>query len=291
MLLGCLLVVAVLVVFLFDWRTALISITAIPLSLIAAALVLHYWGTTFNTMVVAGLVIALGEVVDDAIIDVENIQRRLRQNALLPQPAPAFDVVLAASLEVRSAVVYASLIVTLVFVPILFLDGVAGSFFRPLAVAYILAILASLGVALTLTPALSLLLLPAVAGRKREEAPLSRYLQHAYVNMLPPLVARPAHLRGRDRRHIRGHRDRRGAPGRGIPAEFSRDRFPDALGRKAGGLARCHAPRHDPGQPRIARAFPACAISARTSAAPKWPTKSWAPTSPSCGSASSRTSI
>jgi CzcA family heavy metal efflux pump len=191
MLLGCVLVVAVLALFLYDWRTALISITAIPLSLIAAAIVLHFWGVTFNTMVVAGLVIALGEVVDDAIIDVENIQRRLRQNALTPQPAPAFDVVLHASLEVRSAVVYASLIVTLVFVPILFLDGVAGSFFRPLAIAYILAILASLAVALTVTPALSLALLPSVAGRKRVEAPLSRYLQDLYVRTLPPLVARP----------------------------------------------------------------------------------------------------
>ncbi len=192
MLIGCVLVVAVLVVFLFDWRTALISLTAIPLSLIAAALVLHYWGATINTMVVAGLVIALGEVVDDAIIDVENIQRRLRQNALQPQPAPVYDVVLQASLEVRSAVVYASLIVTLVFVPILFLDGVAGSFFRPLAIAYILAILASLAVALTVTPALSLMLLPRAAGQQRRESPLSHYLQQVYMRMLPPLVARPS---------------------------------------------------------------------------------------------------
>ena len=97
MLLGCVLVVAVLALFLFDWRTALISITAIPLSLIAAALVLHYWGATFNTMVVAGLVIALGEVVDDAIIDVENIQRRRWRQEMRScwkrQPAPVFDVV------------------------------------------------------------------------------------------------------------------------------------------------------------------------------------------------------
>ena len=152
--------VVILLVFLFDWRTALISLTAIPLSLIAAGLVLHYWGGTLNTMVIAGLVIALGEVVDDAIIDVENILRRLQLNRESAQPQSAFQVVLAASLEVRSAVVYASLIVTLVFVPVLFLDGLAGSFFRPLAIAYILAILASLLVALTVTPALSLMLLP-----------------------------------------------------------------------------------------------------------------------------------
>ena len=190
MAVGCLLVIVILVVFLFDWRTALISITAIPLSLVAAALVLHYWGGTLNTMVIAGLVIALGEVVDDAIIDVENILRRLRLNRLSDHPQPAFQVVLAASLEVRSAVVYASLIVTLVFVPILFLDGLAGSFFRPLAIAYILAILASLLVALTVTPALSLMLLPG-AQERRKEAPLSAFLKRIYRSLLPPLVKRP----------------------------------------------------------------------------------------------------
>lgn len=99
-------------------------------------------------MVLAGVIIALGEVVDDAIVDIENILRRLKLNRVLPRPQPAYQVVLDASLEVRSAVVYASLIVTLVFVPILFLDGIADSFFRPLAIAYILTILASLGVAL-----------------------------------------------------------------------------------------------------------------------------------------------
>lgn len=190
MAIGCVLVVLILIIFLFDWRTALISITAIPLSLIAAALVLHYWGGTLNTMVIAGLVIALGEVVDDAIIDVENILRRLRLNRRLENPLPAYQVVLAASLEVRSAVVYASLIVTLVFVPIIFLDGIAGSFFRPLAVAYILAILASLLVALTVTPALSLMLLPS-AQEHRKEAPLSGFLKRLYRSMLVPIIGRP----------------------------------------------------------------------------------------------------
>ena len=175
MLIGCALVVVILIAFLFDWRTSLISLTAIPLSLVAAAQVLHFSGATLNTMVIAGLVIALGEVVDDAIIDVENILRRLTLNQALPNPLPAYQVVLQASLEVRSAVVYASLIVTLVFVPVLFLDGVSGSFFRPLAIAYILAILASLGVALTVTPALSLMLLPG-ATHRRTDAPLSRFL-------------------------------------------------------------------------------------------------------------------
>ncbi len=188
--LGCILVIVILVIFLFDWRTALISITAIPLSLVAAALVLHYRGGTLNTMVLAGLVIALGEVVDDAIIDVENILRRLRLNRLSDQSRSAFHVVLDASLEVRSAVVYASLIVTLVFVPVLFLDGLAGSFFRPLAIAYVLAILASLLVALTVTPALSLMLLPG-APEQRHEAPLTRVLKWLYLAVLPWLVRRP----------------------------------------------------------------------------------------------------
>ena len=159
----------ILALFLFDWRTAVISLTAIPLSLVSAALVLHYWGATLNTMVIAGLVIALGEVVDDAIIDVENILRRLKLNRDSLNPQPAYEVVLHASLEVRSAVVYASLIVTLVFVPVLFLDGLAGSFFRPLAISYILAILASLLVALTVTPALSLILLAERANLDRGE--------------------------------------------------------------------------------------------------------------------------
>jgi CzcA family heavy metal efflux pump len=190
MLVGCLLVIVILAAFLFDWRTALISMTAIPLSLVAAALVLHFMGATLNTMVIAGLVIALGEVVDDAIIDVENILRRLRLNREAAQPQSAFSVVLSASLEVRSAVVYASLIVTLVFLPVLFLDGLSGSFFRPLAIAYVLAILASLLVALTVTPALSLMLLPG-AKNKRKDAPLARVLKRAYGRVLPLFLSRP----------------------------------------------------------------------------------------------------
>ena len=187
---GCLLVIVILLVFLFDWRTSFISLTAIPLSLIAAALVLYYTGSTINTMVIAGLVIALGEVVDDAIIDVENILRRLTLNRTLDKPLPPFQVVLQASLEVRSAVVYASLIVTLVFLPVLFLDGISGSFFRPLAIAYILAILASLLVALTVTPALSLMLLPS-ATKTRHEAPLALFLKRIYGRILPYCILRP----------------------------------------------------------------------------------------------------
>lgn len=145
--------------FLNDWRTALISVVAIPISLIAAMMILHYRGGTIDTMVLAGLVIALGEVVDDAIIDVENIVRRLKQNSLLQDPLPAIEVVFKASMEVRSAVVYGSLIVALVLMPVFFLPGLSGSFFQPLALSYMLAIMASLFVALTLTPALSYILL------------------------------------------------------------------------------------------------------------------------------------
>jgi len=188
--LGCLLVGVVLALFLGDWRTTVISITAIPLSLAIALLLLRWRGETINTMILAGLIIALGEVVDDAIIDVENILRRLRQNAALPAPRPKLQVVLEASIEVRSAVVYASVIIVLVFVPVFFLPGLAGTFFRPLALSYILAIRASLAVALTLTPALSMMLLKVDPGEHRD-APLSRWVKSIYRNLLPFFARRP----------------------------------------------------------------------------------------------------
>ena len=194
LLIGCVLVVLVLAVFLWDWRTAVISLTAIPLSLIAAAVVLARFGGTLDTMVIAGLIIALGEVVDDAIIDVENIVRRLRLNRAAAEPRPAFDVVLDASLEVRSAVVYGSLIVVLVFVPVFFLDGLAGSFFRPLALAYVLAIAASLLVALIVTPALSLMLLPQAIHER--EAPVVTRLKGWYRRVLPALIGAPRQALG-----------------------------------------------------------------------------------------------
>ena len=187
---GCLLVAAILAVFLLEWRTALISLTAIPLSLITAAVVIHLWGETINTMVLAGLAIALGEVVDDAIIDAENITRRLRLNREAGSPESPFQVVLKASLEVRSAVVIASLIVVLVFVPVFLLEGLAGSFFRPLAASYILAVLASLLIALTLTPALCLILLRGRAVQ-RPEPSLLRALKRGYRSFLLKLLDRP----------------------------------------------------------------------------------------------------
>ena len=141
-------------------------------------------------MTIAGLVIAVGVVVDDAIIDVENIARRLRLNRSDGNPKTPFQVVLDASLEVRSAIVYASLIVILVFVPVFFLGGLAGSFFRPLALSYMLAILASLLVALTITPAMSLILLRSGSDR-RQDAPFVRLLKAAYRRLLPPFLTRP----------------------------------------------------------------------------------------------------
>ncbi|WKJ89903.1 efflux RND transporter permease subunit [Methylomonas montana] len=158
LLVGGLFVLAVLYVFLFNLRSAFIAATAIPLSLLTAALVLLECGVNLNIMVLGGLAIALGEVVDDAIIDTENIFRRLRENRLKIFPDSAETVIYHASLEVRSSVVYASFIVALVFVPLLTLDGVSGRLFAPLGVSYILAILMSLLVALTLTPALCHLL-------------------------------------------------------------------------------------------------------------------------------------
>ena len=184
--LGCLLVVIVLALFLGDWRTTVISVIAIPLSLAIALLVLRWRGETINTMILAGLIIALGEVVDDAIIDVENILRRLRQHP----DKPRFRVVLDASLEVRSAVVYASVIIVLVFVPVFFLPGLAGTFFRPLALSYILAIGASLLVALSVTPALSLILLR-VKQDGGKEALLARGLKGIYRAILPGFARRP----------------------------------------------------------------------------------------------------
>jgi CzcA family heavy metal efflux pump len=189
MWLGCALVALVLILFTRDWRSATISLIAIPLSLLGAALALSWMGASINTMVIAGLVIALGEIVDDAIIDVENIGRRLRLNREAGNPRSSFDVVLGASLEVRTAV-FASLIVIMVFLPIFFLDGLSGTFFRPLATAYVLAIATSLLVALTITPALCLFLLPG-ARERREDPGLVRTLKGRYRAFLPRMIGRP----------------------------------------------------------------------------------------------------
>ena len=190
LLIGCVLVIIVLAAFLYDWRTAIISALAIPCSLIVAALILKYRGGTVNTMVLAGLVIAIGEVVDDAICSVENVMRRLRLNKEAANPKSAFEVVLNASIEVRSAVIYGSLIVVLVLIPVFFLPGLSGTFFKPLALSYMLAILASLLVALTLTPALCLIMLPRAALHPKD-SPLVTLLKKGYQVILPGFIHHP----------------------------------------------------------------------------------------------------
>jgi CzcA family heavy metal efflux pump len=190
LILGFLLVVIILAAFLFEWRVALISLLTIPLSLMAALLVLYARGATVNTMTLAGLVIALGAVVDDAIIDVENILRRLRQHRREGSDKSTASVILEASLEVRNPIVYATLIIVAAAVPIFLLPGLTGSFFRPLAVSYTLAILASMVVALTVTPALALIMLRK-APLERRESPLVRVLQRGYTAGLARILNRP----------------------------------------------------------------------------------------------------
>ena len=193
LLLGAALVALVLFLFLFNLRTAAISCLAIPIALLAAVVVLDKTGQSLNVMTLGGLSIAIGEVVDDAVIDVENIYRRLRQNRAAAQPRSTARVVLAASIEVRSAVVYATFAVILVFFPVLNLSGLAGRLFSPLAQAYIWAILASLLTALTVTPALCLLWL---GGRDlpANEPPAVGWLRRRYHGLLARLQDRPGLL-------------------------------------------------------------------------------------------------
>jgi len=189
LLLGGALVAIVLTLFLYNLRTAFISLTAIPLSLLAAVTVLTRTGATLNTITLGGLAIAIGEVVDDAIIDVENIFRRLRENRASASPRPVFNVILDASLEVRSAVVYATFVVAAVFFPVLMMSGVEGRIFAPLGIAYILAILASLAVALTVTPALCAAMLPRSASRA--EPHFAERLKQLHRRWLEAVLDRP----------------------------------------------------------------------------------------------------
>jgi CzcA family heavy metal efflux pump len=191
LLIGVGLVILIVAAFLFDLRTAFISLIAIPLSLLSALLVLDLGGTTLNVMVLAGLVVAIGVVVDDAIIDVENIVRRVRQARAQGSGVSTFSIVLDASVEVRSAITYATLINVVAIVPVLFLQGVSGSFFKPLALAYGLAVLVSMLVALTVTPVLCLILLS--RGRAlRRESPLLRALKRGYGAVLARIIRRPS---------------------------------------------------------------------------------------------------
>jgi CzcA family heavy metal efflux pump len=195
LLIGSVLVFAVLIIFLFEWRTALISLVAIPLSLMAAAMVLYARDVTINTMILAGFVISVGVVVDDAIIDIENITRRLRQHRLAGSDRTTASIILESSLEVRSAIVYATLIDVVAVAPVFFIEGLSGAFFQPLVVSYGLAVLASLFVALTVTPAMAFLLLRN-APIERKRSPISTRLQDAYAGAISRIVrtTRPAFI-------------------------------------------------------------------------------------------------
>ena len=192
LVLGGILVIVVLFLFLFDLRTAAISCTAIPLSLLAATLVLERMGASLNTMTLGGLAIAIGVVVDDAVIDVENIVRRLRENRRSREPQTSARVVLDATLEVRGAVVYATFAVILVVLPVMTLSGTVGRLFAPLGLAYVTAVMASLVVALTVTPALSMALLPRRVPA--QDPPVIRWMRAAYQALLRRLAERPRTL-------------------------------------------------------------------------------------------------
>ena len=191
---GGVLVIGVVILFLANLRAAAITLTAIPLSLAAAVLVLRGFDATINTMTLGGLAIAIGALVDDAIIDVENVVRRLRENAAKPpgQQQAAMVVVRDATVEIRTSIVFATVIIVLVFLPIFGLAGVEGRLLTPLAFAYIVALLASLAVAVIVTPALCYAFLPNAATIIRgHEGRVAHALKSGFARMLPHALDRP----------------------------------------------------------------------------------------------------
>jgi HME family heavy-metal exporter len=189
---GAILVIVILFLFLLNFRTTFITLTAIPLSLVTTALVFKWFGMSINTMTLGGLAVAIGELVDDAIVDVENIFRRLRENRHAEYPKPALRVVYEASSEVRNSIVFSTILVVLVFIPLFALGGMEGRLFTPLGIAYIVSIIASLLVSLTVTPVLAYWLLPQakVMAHDRDGA-LLRFLKRIAGGVIRLSVRRP----------------------------------------------------------------------------------------------------
>lgn len=191
LLIGAVLVIIVLLFFLYEWRVALISATIIPLSLMAALLVLNLRGVPINVMTLAGLAIAIGAVVDDAIVDVENVVRRLRRLRKEGSTQSTASIVMEASLEVRGSIIYASLIEIMALMPVFFLEGLSGAFFRPLATAYVVAGLVSPFIAMTVTPALIYILL-SNAPIEHRTSPIIPWLHRSYDRVLGRSLRVPA---------------------------------------------------------------------------------------------------
>ena len=181
---GAIMVAIVLFAFLLSVRTTVISLVAIPLSLAVTALVFQFLGQSINVMTLGGLAIAIGELVDDAVVDVENILRRLKQNKLDGSPLSVLEVVRRASVEVRSGIVYATVIVVLVFVPLFALPGIEGRLFTPLGIAYIVSILASMLVSMTVTPVMCYYMLPTMKRMDHGDSPLVAWLKRQDTRLL-----------------------------------------------------------------------------------------------------------
>ncbi|MBE9475446.1 MAG: efflux RND transporter permease subunit [Chloroflexi bacterium] len=188
LIIGALLLLLVLIVFYWDWRSTLISLVAIPMSFIAALLVLYLFGSTLNVMILAGLAVAISIIVDDAIIDPENIRRRLRMHSGEMDSESKENIIVEAAAEMRGPIVFAILILLLVLLPVFLIQGVSGAFFQPFTIAYTLAMLLAMVVALTVTPSLSMVLM---GNHERRQSPLMNWLERGYSGILARTIKAP----------------------------------------------------------------------------------------------------